>query len=184
MRAPTTAPTTGPSAIVRPGDLVISLLLLGVFVLGYVYAQEWPFRAKLFPQMVCAAGAGLAVLKLAGFAAQALRGRRATPVMVSSAVVTGDPDNEEEEEDHSLEYIFGTAGRRAWAAALGWILAFFLSLWFLGVFVTVPLFALVYLRIAGNAGWLGAAIYAGVAGGVVWFVFGYVLAVPMPIGIF
>ncbi|MGH3341770.1 MAG: tripartite tricarboxylate transporter TctB family protein [Carbonactinosporaceae bacterium] len=169
------APVPRPARAVRLGDVVIALFLLGVFVLGYVYAQAWPFRAKLFPEMVSTAGMALAALKLIGFAVQASRGGTAKPR----------PDvSDQDQTPETPEYVFGTAGRRAWAGALGWVAAFFLSLWLLGVFVTVPLFAISYLRIAGKAGWLGASVYGGVAGGVIWLVFSYVLAVPMPTGIF
>jgi hypothetical protein len=177
------APTATPIAAVRAGDLVITLILLATFVFAYVSAQAWPFEARLFPQMLATAGMVFAVLKLVGFGIQVRRyvawRRRLGP---GSAAVN-ENDLAGQNGDQDPEYLFGTAGRRAWAAALGWVTAFFVALWMLGVFVTVPLFAFSYLKVAGRTGYLSAAVYAGVAGGMLWLVFSYFLEVPMPAGI-
>jgi hypothetical protein len=176
-------PMAGSEPRVRVGDIVITLILLVTFVSGYVVAQAWPFEARLFPQLLCGAGVALAVLKLVDCLVQ-VRHRQQGLRRVGSggtAVREAEPEGDPQ---HTPEYIFGTAGRRAWVAALGWVATFFVALYLFGVFVTVPLFALAYLLICGRHGWLGATIYAGVSGGVVWFVFGHLLMVPMPAGIF
>jgi hypothetical protein len=185
-------PLSESASPLRAGDVVITLVLLVTFVSAYVVAQPWPFEAKLFPQLLCAAGVVLAVLKLVECLMQVRHRRqqlrRVGPGGVASVEVEADDEDDEDGEqdgrEHSPEYIFGTAGRRAWAAALGWVATFFVALYLFGVFVTVPLFALAYLLICGRHGWLGATVYAGVAGSVVWFVFSHLLAVPMPAGIF
>ncbi len=48
-------------------------------------------------------------------------------------------------------------------SALGWAGAFVALLWALGLAVTIPLFAFVYLRRAANEPWPKAAVYAFVA---------------------
>ncbi|MPY79739.1 MAG: hypothetical protein GEV04_14960 [Actinophytocola sp.] len=173
-----TAMKTATATPVRLGDVVITVLLLAVFVGAYLLAQDWPFRTKLFPGLLATAGIGIAVLKLGGHGVQAYRHR------TRHSATRQEDAGSEQGDDHSIEYVFGTAGARAWLAALGWAAAFFVALCVLGVFITVPLFTLAYLKISGSAGWLGATIYAVVAGGVLWFVFGELLAVPMPAGIF
>ncbi len=171
----------------RTGDWVLALALLGVFAVGYLAAGDWPFRAALFPQLVSATGFILTVLTLLGFTVQATRRRPGAPE-VEPAVEDHQRGIElveaEAEEDESIEYVFATAGWRAWAEALGWIVAFFVSLWVVGVFVTVPLFAVLYLRIAGRASWVAAALYAGVTGGLIFLVFRQLLVLPMPDGLF
>lgn len=169
---------------VRAGDVVIALFLLAVFVFAYLHAQEWPFRTRFFPELLAAAGIGFAVAKLAGFGQQAYRHRKWTRQAGEQADEQAGEHADEQAEEHSIEYVFGTAGGRAWLAALAWVAVFFVSLLVFGVFITVPLFTLAYLKIAGSAGWLGATIYAAVAGGLLWFVFGELLTVPMPAGIF
>lgn len=175
-----------PVAAVRAGDVGIALVMLVVFAVAYVYAQDWPFRARFFPEYVSLAGMAFAVLKLIGFGVQLQRHRSWNRQALSGGTAPRkpEPDGEDDQADHSLEYVFGTATGGEWTAALGWIVAFFVSLWIFGVFITVPLYAFAYLRIVGKAGWLGAAVYAAVAGGVLWLVFYRLLYVPMPAGIF
>jgi fatty acid desaturase len=91
--------------------------------------------------------------------------------------------DDDQEDDESLEYVFATAGARAWSASLAWITAFFVSFFVLGAFITVPLFALVYLRFAGKASWWAAAAYAVVTGALIFVVFRYVVFLPLPTGV-
>jgi hypothetical protein len=157
---------------VRRGDAVLTACLLLVFVGACVLSLAWPFRTALFPRLVSAAGALLAVAELA---ALAIRARR---------VAATDQTPVDHKDESSAEYVFASAGRRAWSAALAWVGAFFVALWLLGAVPTVPLFTLLYLRIAGKASWLAAAIYAAVAGVIIAVVFGRLLSIPMPSGVF
>ncbi len=86
------------------------------------------------------------------------------------------------EDDASMEYVFATAGGRAWLAALAWIVAFFVSFFVIGAFVSVPLFAFLYLRFSGGTSWLAAAIYAAVTGALIYVVFQEVVFIPLPSG--
>lgn len=171
--------STATPSIPRLGDVLVGMILFLVFVVGYLQAQDWPFRAALFPQLLSALGLVFAVLKLVGFGTDLVRGRR-------TRISGGDEDGGSVESDQSdiLDYAFGKATRRSWLAALGWSFGFFSMLWLLGVFITVPVYSFAYLRISGNAGWISSAIYALTAGGVVFVAFGYILSVPMPTGIF
>lgn len=91
--------------------------------------------------------------------------------------------DDDQEEDESMEYVFASAGGRAWASALAWIVAFFVAFAVLGAFVAVPVFAFVYLRFAGKASWLAAALYAAVTGGLIYLVFREVVYLPLPTGV-
>lgn len=210
----------------RAGDWVIAGVMLGLFVTAYVLAQDWPFRAALFPMIISVLGAGLALLKLAGQAVATLRSRRSPqgaavvpsersadlPAMpmdsspeavnIRTAAVAAEDKRErgepaagekpsdlqivddDQEEDESLEYVFATAGARAWTASLAWISAFFVSFFVLGAYLTVPLFALVYLRVAGKASWWAAAAYAAVSGAVIYLVFNNLVYIPLPEAVF
>lgn len=179
------SPANAATPRLRGGDVAFALFLLVVFIGGFVATGEWPYRAALFPRLLSAAGVMFAVLKLVGYGLQ-VRGRSAAKAPAGTGRTVGDTElvSEEEEEDLSLEYVFSSAGGRAWAGVLAWIAVFFFSLWLLGVFITVPLFAFAYLRLSGGAGWLGAAIYSAVTGAVIYLAFRQLLSVPMPIGIF
>ena len=202
--------TTGGSP--RLGEWVIAASMLGLFVFGYLAAQDWPFRAALFPKMVATVGALLSLLRLLGLALETARGRRAsapnTPVAPAPAVPVNPqvaPDgarppaadaekphdagsdlaivDDEAEEDSSMEYAFASAGGRAWVAALLWIIAFFVAFFLLGVFIAVPVFALVYLKVAGKASWVAAGLYALVTGAFIYLLFRQVLFLPLPTGV-
>jgi hypothetical protein len=103
------------------------------------------------------------------------------PADAGSAVTIVDDDAEE---DESMEYVFATAGGRAWIEAIAWIAVFFLSFFVLGAFITVPLFALVYLRFSGKASWLSAGIYAAVTGLLIFYVFRELVYIPLPESVF
>jgi hypothetical protein len=193
----------------RLGEWMIAAFMLGLFTVGYLAAQDWPFRAALFPKMIASLGVLLSVLRLLGLALETVRGRRAAPPVapapaaaVSTRVATDRTSppavhvdeqddalprvalvDDEAEEDSSMEYAFASAGGRAWGAALLWIVAFFVAFFVLGVFVAVPLFALVYLRVAGEAPWLGAVLYAIVTGAFIYLLFRQVLFLPLPTGV-
>ncbi|MQA93468.1 MAG: hypothetical protein GEV11_02100 [Streptosporangiales bacterium] len=171
---------TAPARI-RVGDVVMTVTLLVVFSGAYLLAQDWPFRAAFVPRLLSVAGIGFAVLKLLGFAVRFRRSARPEPGEPAAPRVRAEGD--EERDEQSMEYVFGTAGARAWIGAVAWVAAFFAGLWLAGVYVIVPVFAFVYLRVAGGASWLAAGVYAAVAGGVLWLAFTWLLEVPMPAGI-
>jgi hypothetical protein len=162
------------------GDAVFAAALLTVFAGAFALSLEWPFRTALFPRLVTAAGALLAVAELV---ALSIRARRVA-AQAAGQGVAADQIPGADQGDDSVEYVFASAGRRAWSAALAWIGGFFVALWLLGAVPTVPLFTLLYLRFAGKASWLAAAVYAAVAGVVVAGVFGRLLSIPMPTGVF
>ncbi len=53
--------------------------MLAFFTAAYVLAEDFPYRAALFPRIVSVLGFGLSLLRLAGLIREAVRGR-ATPV--------------------------------------------------------------------------------------------------------
>lgn len=177
------------------GEWCIAGFLLFFFAFAYIAAQEWPFRAALFPQIVAAVGFVLTALRILGLVVETRRARRAP---ATAPAVAADADvvqakgkisdvtlvDDEAEEDESMEYVFASAGGRAWVEALVGITVFFVSFFVLGAFITVPLFALVYLRFSGRASWLASAIYAAVTGLIIFFVFRELVFIPLPESVF
>jgi hypothetical protein len=67
--------------------------------------------------------------------------------------------------------------------ALAWAAAFFVCLWALGLAITIPLFSLLYLRLAATEAWPKAAAYAFGAWLFVDLTFNRLLHVPLPGGL-
>ncbi len=67
-------------------------------------------------------------------------------------------------------------------SALIWAAVFFVSMWTVGLQVTIPLFALVYLRVAAVVSWPRATGYAVIAWLFVELLFERILHIPLPAG--
>jgi hypothetical protein len=179
--APTPRPRVPAGAV---ADVVLTALLLALFAWALLETGEWSFRAALFPRIVTAAGVVFCVLKLV-HAVTHLRRARATAVVPDhEPVPAGGTHEDEENEDEDVEYVFATAGRRNWAMALGWVAAFFVLLYVAGLFVTAPVFSLLYLRFGGGQSWKVSAIYAVVIGVVLYVAFEVLLGISTPPGLF
>lgn len=182
------APTDAPAPHRRPSteaiaDVVLTVLLLALFGGGYLAAGQWSFQAGLFPHIVTGAGFVIAVLHLA----RALLRLRPSAVVAAASGArprTHGGDEDEEINEDEAAYLFQTAGPRRWAAALGWVAAFFVLLYVAGLYLTAPIFSLFYLRFVGRRTWLFSAIYAVVLGVVLYLAFDVALDVPTPPGLF
>ena len=150
-------------------DVVVTVLLLVLFAWAFIEAGEWSFRAALFPRLVTGVGVVLTALHLVQ---AVLRLRRPTP-----SPEAGDADSDD------VEYVFRTAGPRRWASALGWVAAFFVLLYLSGLYVTAPVFSLLYLRFAGKRTWIFSVIYAVVTAVLLYVAFELALGVPTPSGL-
>jgi Tripartite tricarboxylate transporter TctB family len=204
-----TAPA--PAADVRPAgrrlsgdtvaDLVITGLLMALFGWAFVEANQWSSRAALFPHLVAGTMfvlSGLYLVQVLLRVVRQAKGAGTAAAGPADPVATGhdasghlpaghvaEPHgNEDDVNEDDVEYVFQTAGARRWAAALGWIAGFFVLLFVAGLYVTAPLFSLLYLRFAGRRTWLLSVIYAAVAGLVLYLAFEVSLGIPTPPGLF
>ena len=82
-----------------------------------------------------------------------------------------------------MEYIFATAGRKAWLHALGWVAIFLVLTVLLGLFVASAIFAFTYLRWGGRRTWLFSIIYAVILPTFLVVLFRVILFVSTPLGI-
>lgn len=191
------AAATSPPAlpVPRAGDLIFGLAALVFFVAGFLLSREWPSRAALFPTIVTLLGIGLSGLKVITVTRLLIRHRRDgangnlpgiddPPAQAEGSDVEIVVADDEQLADAGAEYVFASAGSRAWAAALAWIGGFFVAFFVLGAFLTVPLFALFYLRYAGRTSWWAAALYAVVTGVIIYTVFREVVFIPLPESVF
>jgi hypothetical protein len=170
-------------------DVILTALLLALFGWAFLEAGEWSFRAYLFPRIVSGAAFVFCGLHLVQAALRLRRGAVDAPARVhvsapaaADAAAGGEHENEVNEDD--VEYVFSTAGGRAWAAALGWVAGFFVLLYVAGLFLTAPLFSLLYLRFAGRQSWRMSVGYAVVIGVVLYVAFEVLLGIATPPGLF
>ncbi|MDP9392526.1 MAG: tripartite tricarboxylate transporter TctB family protein [Actinomycetota bacterium] len=152
-------------------DVVLTAALLAMFVVAFVTARGWPFETGIFPQMVTALGAGLALLHL-------------VVLLVRRPAAETRPAGEDTEiEAVDVEYVFEHAGLPLWLRSLGWLAGFFVALYLLGIFVTAPVFTVLYLRFSARASWLLSVVYAVVVGALLYLSFVVFLDLPTPEGI-
>ena len=218
----------------RPGEWAITGGMIVFFAGAYLLAQDFPFRAALFPQMVSLLGLALSLLRILALFQELRRAKRlpaltaAVPPTPAGAVetapriataappgaaaapaaagttgaaaptesTTGSRTSEafgatsdleivddDVEDDASMEYVFASAGGRAWLEAMSWIVVFFIAFFALGAFLSVPIFAFFYLRFSGGTSWLSAGIYAVVSGVLIYLVFRQLVYIPLPTGV-
>lgn len=154
-----------------PVEVAISATLLVIFAVAFLIAEQWSFRAALTPLLTTGAGVALSGLHLA----RSLAGRtgRTRAEQSDGAPPSGD----------EASWVFATAGRRSWTAALLWVGGFVLSTFVVGLAATGACFAFAYLRVQARASWLVSAAYGVVVGLVVWLVFGLLFEIALPEGL-
>lgn len=185
----------------QPAQLLISAGLLAIFIAAFVGASSWPTTTGLYPRVVSVAGIVLAAAALVG----ALRGSRpaapeptaagddagpegsapaATPLDVADGHRADEIRADEDDADeHEADYVFAHAGARAWTGAVAWIAAFAIGLFVLGLYATILVFTIAYLRFSARTSWVLAVVYAVVAAGVLYLGAGLALHVPVPEGL-
>jgi hypothetical protein len=185
-QGPHAAPSRGRSELVA--DVVLTAVLLVLFGWAFLEAGQWSFRAALFPRIVSGAAFVFCALHLVQAALRLRRGAVDEPTQghvpapaAAEAAAGGEHENEVNEDD--VEYVFASAGGRAWGAALAWVAAFFVLLYVAGLFLTAPLFSLLYLRFAGRQSWRLSVIYAVVIGVVLYVAFEVLLGIATPPGL-
>jgi len=167
-------------------NLVISLVLLALFTMGFFIALTWPPEAGRFPLIITIVGGLCSALLLV----KTIQETRKSP-RKSASTTPGKEDTEtaeiseveEKMEDFDAGYIFTVAGKKAWANALIWIGAFFLLTYIAGIYLAGAIFAVSYLRFGAKKSWVFSIVYATVLIGILWGLFNYFLALPLPKGI-
>ena len=134
------------------GALLMAIAVLAVFVYVAYETQTWSTRSRLLATTIAVPAIVLALAQLVR-EARALGVARIVP-----------------------------AEARVARSAVVWATAFFVSLWMLGLLVTVPLFTVAYLRFAASERWLYAGVYALVAFLFLVLVFDRLLHIPLPAG--
>lgn len=162
-------------------DLVLTLAIIVLFVWVMQQALAWPFKTSLFPVLNGSVVLLFAVLKL-GLDLRRLRTARSAEVRTAAVRKTALVE-EEQQSEAEMEGVFTTATPRTWGTALGWMALFFALLWLLGMLITVPVFALLYLLLVSRERLPLAGAYAVLAWLFIYGLFDQVLHVPLPNGV-
>lgn len=162
----TTDVTRTPARQAMGPDVAIAAAALVLCAIAFAVSFSWPEAAARFPRMASGAGALFALAVLV----TVLR-RRRTPPPAPAGPATDDG-----------EYVFATAGTRAWLQALGWVAGYLLLLLAYGLFTASGVFALAYLRFCGRRSWLFSAVYAAVLVLVLLASLRWFVHVPVPQG--
>lgn len=134
------------------GSLLVAVAVLGIFAYTAYETQTWSTRSRLFATTIAVPAIALALAQIV----REVRSLRIPQIVPPEARLT--------------------------RSAVVWAGGFFVSMAMLGLLVTVPLFAVAYLRFAANEKWLHAAAYGLVAWLFVELVFVRLLHVPLPAG--
>jgi TctA family transporter len=159
-------PVPGPEATkparVSSWSPVFGLALVLFFAWALWEAQDWWFRARLFPWTIGIPGVGLAFVQLTLDAAGLLKGRA---------------------EDRAEKPDKGVALARWRTAAISsWIVGYFFAVWLLGFSVAVPLTTFLYLKLAGRESWPLTVALTLLAWISFYVIFVYGLQLPFPQG--
>jgi hypothetical protein len=181
----------GQHSVVK-SDLIGAAFAAVIFAVALGMTFEWSDKAAMFPRVIT--GSGL-LFSMAYLLACIVRARRAQKPDYATSVsqsleerVHGSVQEHSSGSDDDLppeevEYVFATAGRKAWLSALGWVTLFLVLTLLLGLFVASAIFAFVYLRWSGSTTWLFSSVYALILSVCLILIFRVVTFVPTPLGI-
>ena len=173
-------------------DLIGAAIATVIFMIALVMTFEWSDKAAMFPRIITGSGLFFSVLYGLGLIVKWRRAKKPGYVershlsveeRVHGNVQEHNPDANEDLESEEVEYIFATAGRKAWLHALGWVAIFLVLTVLLGLFVASAIFAFTYLRWGGRRTWLFSIIYAVILPTFLIVLFRVVLFVSTPLGI-
>jgi hypothetical protein len=146
---------------------LFTLSMAVVFFLAVYTARGWPLGSRLFPWSV---GIGMLVLTLVQLAVEIYRSAK-----------SGSPGKHSGTGDLEVDWTLGTwlIIRRS-SIFFGWFVGVILGIWLLGFFITIPLFAFLYLRIQAGEGWRVSLLLTLAAFLFLIGIFDQVLHVPWP----
>ena len=159
-------------------EIVGSAVLLILFAGGLWLALGWSAKAATFPLGVTAIGAALS----AAYLIRSCFKKQESPAPAASAAVNlGDND---EDSDYDIDGILLSASAKDWAATLGFMSGFFISLFVLGLYTTAAVFTVAYLKFQAHSTWKLAILYTVILTGLLYVVFSLALQLPVPAGLF
>ena len=142
---------------------IFGFLVVVFFAWSLWKANEWGFRARLFPWAIGFTGLAFAVMQL--------------DLDITGFLRKGSIGLPKEVDNEAALVVRRTAG------IAGWILGFFLAIWLLGFSMAVPLVTFLYLKVGAREKWLISIVLTVVAFASFYGLFIYSLSVPFPQGL-
>ena len=148
-----------------------TLFLVAIFTVAVWWGWEWPYIAKLMPVYIAAIpGLVLGVTQLIGEASgsEARRAKKAEGVEMD--------DTTKVELDEKTEL-------RRTLAYFAWFIGGAAGIWLLGIVITLPLLAFLYMLVEGREKLIPSVIMAACTYGMIWGLFEYTLEMRWPPGL-
>jgi hypothetical protein len=148
-----------------------TLFLVAIFIGAVWWGWEWPYIAKLMPVYIAAMpGLVLGVTQLIGEASgsEARRAKQAEGVEMD--------DTTKVEMDEKTEL-------RRTLVYFAWFIGGAAGIWLLGIVITLPLLAFLYMLVEGREKLVPSVIMAACTYGMIWGLFEYTLEMRWPPGL-
>jgi Tripartite tricarboxylate transporter TctB family len=148
-----------------------TLFLVAIFIGAVWWGWEWPYIAKLMPVYIAAVpGLLLGVTQLIGEASgsEARRAKKAEGVEMD--------DTTKVELDEKTEL-------RRTLVYFAWFIGGAAGIWLLGIVITLPLLAFLYMLVEGREKLVSSVIMATCTYGMIWGLFEYTLEMRWPPGL-
>ena len=148
-----------------------TLFLVAIFIVAVWWGWEWPYIAKLMPVYIAAIpGLVLGVTQLIGEASgsEARRAKQAEGVEMD--------DTTKVELDEKTEL-------RRTLVYFVWFIGGAAGIWLLGIVITLPLLAFLYMLVEGREKLVPSVIMAACTYGMIWGLFEYTLEMRWPPGL-
>ena len=148
-----------------------TLFLVAIFTVAVWWGWEWPYIAKLMPVYIAAVpGLLLGVTQLIGEASgsEARRAKQAEGVEMD--------DTTKVELDEKTEL-------RRTLTYFAWFIGGAAGIWLLGIVITLPLLAFLYMLVEGREKLIPSVIMAACTYGMIWGLFEYTLEMRWPPGL-
>ena len=144
---------------------------MAIFIVAVWWGWEWPYIAKLMPVYIAAIpGLVLGVTQLIGEASgsEARRAKKAEGVEMD--------DTTKVELDEKTEL-------RRTLVYFAWFIGGAAGIWLLGIVITLPLLAFLYMLVEGREKLIPSVIMAACTYGMIWGLFEYTLEMRWPPGL-
>jgi len=148
-----------------------TLFLVAIFTVAVWWGWEWPYIAKLMPVYIAAVpGLVLGVTQLIGEASgsESRRAKQAEGIEMD--------DTTKVELDEKTEL-------RRTLVYFAWFIGGAAGIWLLGIVITLPLLAFLYMLVEGRDKLVPSVIMAACTYGMIWGLFEYTLEMRWPPGL-
>jgi hypothetical protein len=136
-----------------------------LFAFALITVQSYEFDARVYPMAVAVVGLCLSVLELLVPHVSVLR-QRLTPTSMMDLELDGSLSKEQ-------------IGQQAWMI-FRWFFLFIGGIMLFGFHVAVAVFMVAWMRLKGEASWLGTAIATGVVWAILFIVLDRTMIIPWP----